>query len=55
MFDGVYVEFGFGGLLEHILKSVNVPQKKQKKRNKFINDVLTDIKRFIDYKRKMIK
>ena len=51
------MELGFVNILAQVVKTAQAgqPQKKSKKKmNKFINDVLLDIGRFMDYKKKMI-
>ena len=49
-FDKVLVELGLLGLLEQLLGHQGSAKKK-----KFIRQVLSDIQRFLEYKRKMIK
>ena len=51
------MELGFVNILAQVVKTAQAgqPQKKSKKKmNKFIKDVLLDIGRFMDYKKKMI-
>jgi hypothetical protein len=59
-FDQAFVELGYFELLETIVKkgqSVGKGQSKksERKKEKFITDVLKDVKRFLEYKHKMIK
>lgn len=54
------MQLGYFELLETILKkgqSVGKSQSKksERKKEKFISDVMKDVKRFLEYKRKMIK
>ncbi len=49
-FDQIFVEAGFMQILEAVRARVG-----QGKKRKFIREVLQDITRFLDYKRKMIK
>ena len=53
------MQYGFVDILSQVLKVAsgnnhNKGQKNNKKSNKFINAVLSDIQRFIAYKKKMI-
>jgi hypothetical protein len=49
-FDVIFVQLGFMEILQAVLQKAGPGNKK-----KFIRDVLTDIRRFLDYKKKMIK
>jgi hypothetical protein len=49
-FDSIFVQLGFMEILQAVLQKAASGSKK-----KFIRDVLTDIRRFLDYKKKMIK
>ena len=49
-FDKVLLELGLLGLLEQVLVHAGGAKKK-----KFIRQVLADIHRFLEYKKKMIK
>lgn len=49
-FDKILLELGLLGLLEQVLQHQGGAKKK-----KFIRQVLTDIQRFLEYKKKMIK
>jgi hypothetical protein len=49
-FDGFLVELGLLGVLEAVLQHAGSGKKK-----KFVKQVVTDIRRFLDYKHKMIK
>ena len=55
-FDQAFIELGFLPVLDEVLKTVSGKKQKQlkKKSNKFINAVIADIHRFIEYKKKMI-
>jgi hypothetical protein len=54
-----FVQLGFFNLLEQVLKESNKisskENKKKGKRQKFVTDVLKDLRRFLEYKHNMIK
>lgn len=54
------MKLGYFELLETILKKGHSSSKAQKKKGdrkkeKFVSDVLKDVKRFLEYKNKMVK
>lgn len=56
-FDKIFMEYGFVDILTQVLKVATANSKsstKGKKTNKFITAVVSDIHRFIAYKKKMI-